>query len=312
MNFIGKTLRILSLTIAMAGSILTVVQIFLLLFDQQTICFNDGCEIVETLTTVSPVIFNLAGLAFFQAVFWVLYFAKIKESHWTTLGKAILLAGLGAEGVLVGYQHFVIDVFCSYCLIILGIVVALNLLQSLKHILYGIAIFLAIQIGFAGLQFSSPISEKGFMLDKGTITTMAGPDKDNQFYLFFASACPHCEDVIETLEEMPSCSISFNPIDLVKEINLPEEHTLLPYNSDVNRDFLASFNINAVPVLLQKSSDKYTVIRDKYEIISTIKENCYVEETGTSEMGTTEQGVDQFLPPPNSADENCVIDTDCE
>ena len=312
MNFIGKALRILSLTIAMAGSILTVVQIFLLLFGQQTICFNDGCEIVESLTTVSPVIFNLAGLAFFQAVFWVLYYAKTKESHWATLGKAILLAGLGVEGVLVGYQHFVIEVFCSYCLVILGIVIALNLLQSLKHILYGIAIFLAIQIGFAGLQFSSPVGEKRFMLDKGTITTMAGPDKDNQFYLFFSSTCTHCEEVIETLEEMPSCSISFNPVDLVTEINLPEEHTLQSYDSDVNRDFLAGFDINTVPVLLQKNSDKYTVIRDKYEIINTIKENCYVVETGTSEIGTTEQGIDQFLPPQNIADENCVIDTDCE
>lgn len=312
MNFIGKTLRILSLTIAMAASILTIVQIFLLLFDQQTICFNDGCEIVETLTTVSPIIFNLAGLVFFQAVFWVLYYAKTKDSRWAILGKALLLAGLGAEGVLVGFQHFVIEVFCSYCLVILAIVVALNLLQNLRHILYGIALFLAIQIAFAGLQFSSPASDKGFMLDKGTITTMAGPDKDNQFYLFFSSTCAHCEEVIETLEEMPSCSISFNPVDLVKEINLPEEHKLQPYDSEVNLDFLAGFDINAVPVLLQKSSDKFTVISDKYEIISTIKENCYVTEIGTSQMGTTGLGIEQIIPPQNSADENCIINTDCE
>ncbi len=135
-SFLKKTAWVFSLLIAASGALLTLAQIVLLLFNQDTICFNDGCKIVETLTTVSPVIFNLFGFFYFLTVFWTTYQIKTEKKIWPILTSALLLAALSAEGVLVGFQHFVIDVFCSYCLIILALVVALNLLQHYKHILY--------------------------------------------------------------------------------------------------------------------------------------------------------------------------------
>lgn len=313
MSLFKKTLRYTGMLGALAGSFFTLIQLFLLLFKQDTICFNDGCAIVETMTTFSPIIFNLAGFLFFQAIFWTLYYTKLKDSYWPILSQTLLLAGLAAEGVLVGYQNFVVQVFCSYCLVIFGVVVFLNLLQGMKHILFGISIFLAIQIGFASLQFNTP-NQEGFVLDKGVFTTMEAPDQDKQFYLFFSSTCEHCEEVIHSLEEFPRYPIHFNPVDTVTKMPIPGEFKLTEYDSKVNVSFLSTFGINEIPVLMVKDGDDFSVIRGKNQIIETIKTNCYPEEISLDSLEGTSPvdfSLEQLAPQEPAEEGKCIIGDDC-
>jgi len=312
MSFFQKSLRLTSLIGSGAGSILTLVQTILLLFHQETICFNDGCKIVETMTTVPPVIFNLAGLLFFQAIFWTFYYTKLKDSYWPVLSRALLFAGLGAEGVLFGYQYFVVEVFCSYCLVIFGIIVFLNVLQGMKQVFIGTAVFLAIQIGFASLDFHGSIPNEGFILDKGVFSTLSATKQEKHYYLFFSSTCPHCEEVIESLKASPEYPISFNPVDKVEKLNLPFEYPKSEYNSDVNVSFLGDFDIHQVPVLLVRDHDNFMVIRGKDQIIETIKTGCYPESnviTGSSSADFTLPAPGQSILPSN--DENCDIGVEC-
>lgn len=312
MSFFQKSLRLTSLIGSGAGSILTLVQLLLLLFHQDTICFNDGCKIVETMTTVSPVIFNFAGFIFFQAMFWTFYFTKLKDSYWPVLSRALLFSGLSAEGVLFGYQYFVAEVFCSYCLVIFGIIIFLNLLQGAKQIFIGAAVFIAIQIGFASLDFHGSIPEEGFILDKGTFSTLAAPQQEKHYYLFFSSTCPHCEEIIDTLNTSPKYPISFNPVDTVEQVNLAFDYDKNEYNSGINISFLGKFDIHQVPVLLVKDHDDFMLIRGKDQIINTIKTNCYPEPEAITGSSSTDFSLPQqnFLPLPTE-EENCDIGEEC-
>ncbi len=311
MTFFQKSLRITGLFVAGIGSIIALIQIILLLLQQDTICFNDGCAIVESFTKVSPVFFNLAGLVFFQVIFWTLYRTDFKSSFWSLFVKLLLLGGIAAEGVLVGYQNFVAHAFCSYCLIILSLIVVLNLLQGFKHILTAIAVFLAVQIGFASLQFTTPAGEQEFILNKGIMTTIDGENKDKKFYLFFSSTCPHCEEVIQSLKESPVHPVSFNPVDQVEKLNIPFGYQSTPYDYNINISFLANFGITEIPVLLVEDGDDFLLIRGKNQIINTIKENCYPAEATIEGSSPADFSLEQIIPTKPEDDEHCSINKDC-
>jgi hypothetical protein len=60
--------RTISVALALLGALGSAVQSAMLLARGEALCFNEGCRIVESLTRVSPLYINLAGLGFFLAV----------------------------------------------------------------------------------------------------------------------------------------------------------------------------------------------------------------------------------------------------
>ena len=104
---------------AWLSSSIVAVQIVLLVLGRDGICLSQGCQVVDELTRVPPLVFNLAGLFFFQAVAWGVFRTDTEKAIRWRIVQWLLLAGLAAEGVLVGFQLFVVGVFCTYCLIIL-------------------------------------------------------------------------------------------------------------------------------------------------------------------------------------------------
>ena len=58
--------------VSLLASIFTAIQVVLFFSEKKGICFNAGCEIVDSLTTVPPVYFNVAGFFFFQTLFLIL------------------------------------------------------------------------------------------------------------------------------------------------------------------------------------------------------------------------------------------------
>jgi hypothetical protein len=128
----------------------------------------------------------------------------------------LLLAALAAEFALVSFQYFIVETFCTYCLIILSLVVLLNVLNGLHHALTGAAIFVATLIAFSSLQFeaATDISAPNGInaLNKGAYAVLPGDKNKPKLSLFFSSTCPHCEKVIESLEQGATCEVNFNPV----------------------------------------------------------------------------------------------------
>lgn len=314
----------ISRIVALAGSILTLAQILFLASDQEGICLNDGCKVVDSLTTVPPIFFNIGGFVFFQAVFWGLWMAKKNENRLYYV-KMILLAGLAAEGVLVSFQQLIAQTFCSYCLIIFSLVLLLNILAGMRQLLTGAAVFFAVVVGFMSLQFAGANSSPLEKIDSGTFAQLPGTEEERR-YLFFSSTCKYCEKIIESMDGNSSCGIRFNPLDEITDFALEEAERREVYQPTANRKILQSMGVDQVPVLLVVSPGSLQMLTGSTTIQQYLDKNCFDQKNSTPEKNTqsaatsgfSSDGVSgggsgisgfDFLPPQDDA---CSVSVDCE
>ncbi|MGL1932099.1 MAG: hypothetical protein OCC45_10100 [Desulfotalea sp.] len=321
-------MKMLNIIIVVIAAIVTGTQTILLLLQQEAICFNSGCEIVESLTKVPPEIFNIAGFLYFVGLAYLLIKVRINKTYstfWEKLTSLALLGGVAAEGVLFSFQHFVIDTYCSYCLIILCFVVVANLLFSWQQFMRAVSVFVAVIIAFSVLSFAVPNSGQ-YTLKTGSYGFKPGVNIDEERFFFFSKTCPHCEEVIAGIDEKNNCNINFNP---VSELDGPplEKMTLMEkYDSSGNISFLGGLGILEVPVLVVTNSSGGKILKGKKAINNYFNENCYpgksdtdsytevLPETGTGESSvmTNKDGFDFLVP---EDDGNCTIEStepDCE
>lgn len=306
----------LSRIVAMLGSIITLVQITLLATEKNGICLNSGCQVVESLTTVPPIFFSIAGFFFFQTIFWGIWFAAKDEKRLQYV-NILLLAGLAAEGVLVSFQHFVAQTFCTYCLIIFSLVVLLNALTGLRHFVGGIVIFASVLIGFASLQFTGVGIAPFENLDSGTFAILDGREKEKK-YLFFSSTCKYCEEIIASLSSDGECTIRFNPIDQINEFALEAAVRQENYKTTVNSKLMQSLGLNQVPVLLTVTPAGFQVIKGSRSIQQYFAVNCSKKGdlSPAREQMLLDDGLGMQDLPENSSqnltDGSCTVNTDCE
>jgi uncharacterized membrane protein len=264
-----------SVVVALGGALGAATQAALQLTRGQALCFNEGCRVVEGLTRVPPVAINLAGLGFFLAAAALALRAGGSKAPRRLLAL-LLCAAIGAEGVLVGYQQFVAKAFCSWCLVVFTLVVALNLLAGVRQALRVAAVFAATLAAFAALRFGVVQPAPGARaLDGGTwgVHRCAAPAK--QVYLVFSSTCPHCAEVLKALESCDSCNFHFNPIDKITGLDLPGVQRLASYDPGVNRGLLALLGIEEVPVLLVPGPEGVSVIRGESRILAFVRAECF-------------------------------------
>jgi len=267
----------LTLLVALGGSLLTLIQIILLESGLDGICFSGGCAIVDSQTTVPPLFFNAFGLAFFLAVFWGVWIGQRSEKLQFYV-RILLLAGLAAEGVLVSFQYFVVENFCTYCLIIFSLVALLNLMGGLRQSVTCAAIFAAVVIAFSTLQFTATTPESSATgikdLEKGAYAVLMGEEKKPKLVLFFSSTCPHCEKVIKSLQQGSTCTVSFNPMSKVTKFPLtgvmPNEH----YDIGINRAFMTSLDRAYVPILLVDEQLRLEIIGGGNAIMDYLDKSC--------------------------------------
>ncbi len=311
MQIMTKVMKI-SRLVALAGSVLTLTQIFLLAGESDGICFNDGCKIVDSLTAVPPIFFNIGGFLFFQIVFWGIWLAKERQERMLYV-NVILLAGLAAEGVLVSFQHFVAQVFCSYCLIVLAFVVLLNVLAGVRQTLTGATIFIAIVTGFFSLQFSPTKADIVKDLDLGSFAVLSGQRSEQKSYLFFSSNCQYCEKVIDSLKEENSCTMRFNPIDQITDFSLDKAEKAESYSVDINRRFLKSMGIEQIPVLLSVNPAGLQVVKGEGPIKKFLQKSCVaskISPANEKSIGFSSSTNLDFVPP--GFDDSCSVNTDCD
>ena len=264
--------------IALAASAVTALQALLILMGRSTVCLSEGCHIVEKLTVVSPLYLNLAGLVYFQAVYWTLRASRRKPAMGFNWPALLLLAGMAADSVLLSYQVFVARTGCIYCLLIFFIVLTLNLLHGLRQTAGAVTVASAVVAAFFVLSFlPSGITPKNFAIDLGVYAVRTCSQPTKQVYLVFSNDCIHCQNVLKALENCSSCDLFLNPIDRIDSPPMEGIELRSAYRPEVNRILLAQFGIEQVPVLMAKSGDGYDFVRGEKQIVEYVQQACFTQ-----------------------------------
>jgi uncharacterized membrane protein len=266
--------------IALLGCGFIATQIATILFKGEAFCLNQGCKIIEDLTTIPPIYFNLAGFLFFLAVFAASRCTKNRPTQNIDWLRLLLLTGLVIEGVLISYQLFVAQTLCSYCLIIFSLIILLNISYGRQQLLLGVPILLAVLIAFSSLNFgSAQILLQAQNLESGTFA-IKGQEApaSQQLYLFFSSDCSHCRNVLAAIEGDNNCELNFNPIDRIESLDVAGLEYFPDYNPSLNRLLLSLLEIKTIPVLLAKNPEGLTLIKGEGAIVDFINATCFDKE----------------------------------
>lgn len=301
------------LLIALFGSLLTAVQAGLILITGDAACIGDGCRIVEGLTTVPPIVFNLAGLVFFQAIFWGMLFEKKNPGTVMKAVKVILLAGMACEGVLVSFQFYISEAFCLYCVVILALILSLNLAVGTRQIGTGLLIFASVFVVFSGLQFKAAAAGQveEAPLTAGTYGLRPGTGPGPKISLFFSSSCLYCEKIIETLKERGGCTVRFQPVDHIQGLDFPGLQPAPSYSPEVNKNFLRTLDIAEVPVLLAQDANGILILKGEGPIRGYLERNCPDDQPADHPAGSSPGTTGgKFIPQPT--DDSCTAFEGCE
>lgn len=298
--------------ISFLAALLTAVQVYLLSRGEQAICLNDGCAVVDSLTKVSPLWFNLAGFCFFLTLFWLFLQGRRRREHLLKIARLLLLAALAAEAVLVFFQYAVAKVFCSYCLIIFAVVVLLNLCCGLRQILRSVVIFSAVLITCLSLQFTAPSSGKPYDLHAGSMAMLHKASGAETLYLFFSSSCPHCENVIKSLEDGYVCNLRFNPLEPIDNFTVKNAERLKTYDPNINRAFLKGVSVQEVPLLLIDGGEEMRLLKGEKRIVEYLRNTCAPPSGGISGISQDPTLVKPFIPGlGGSSQDGCSVVSDC-
>jgi thiol-disulfide isomerase/thioredoxin len=296
--------------ISLLACLFVAVQIVLVYFQGDGICLNEGCKVVDSLTTVPPFYFNLAGLVFFLTLLFGFLKGLRDSEFWQKFTGLLLLAGIAAEGVLVYFQHSIVTVYCSYCLIIFSLIVVLNVLSGLRQCLYAGVIFTAVIVASVCLQFNVAGSVQS--LDVGSVARISGAEKVDELYLFFSSSCPHCEEILAEMKENNRCSVRFNPVEKMDSFDFLGAEQFDSYDPEVNRNFLKNLSLDEIPVLVAKNSENIQIYVGERQIEKYLAENCHAPVGETLELSTgSSDGYDFLHPLGGQGDDKCSVNEDC-
>ena len=265
--------------IALIASIGVAVQTLITLFSGSGYCPSQGCKVVESLTLIPPLWMNIMGLIFFQAVFWSLKLLKGKTFFKIDPTGLLLLGGLVFDASLLAYQVFVVQTFCAYCLAIFACVLALNILYGVRQTIWGLTALSVILFSFSILSFAPGTDQTDrFSLKTAAwgVRSCSAPTKE--VYLIFSSTCPHCHNVIQSLNQCNSCDLYLNPIDPIDTLNLDGIERVDTFAPQINRHMLELLEIDTIPVLVSKSPDSYDIIRGEGNILNYLRKACFTDE----------------------------------
>ena len=301
---------LLSHILSLIGCALTGLQTFLILYRGNGLCFNEGCEIVDSLSLLPPLYFNVVGFLFFLFISFGISQARKGSELWQRFTSLLLLAAIAAEAVLICFQFFITEVFCSYCLIIFSLVVLANVFMGLRQIFRSIVIFSAVCMAFASLNFSSG-QQADFSLDEGIFATYSAENSDRELYLFFSSSCPHCEDVIEVMKEGITCGVKFNPVDRIESLTFPNITIADSFQPQANVQYLKNLGITEVPAMASIEDSSITVLKGAKAIVSYLEQSCVVTATEVTTGDDFQQETDRFSFPVSEPD-GCSVEENCE
>jgi hypothetical protein len=299
----------MSFFLALIGCLVTGIQSILIYLQGAGVCFNNGCEIVDTLTLIDPLYFNLAGFALFLVAAIGLASARKGSELWQRFISLLLLAALAAEGVLFSFQVIISEAFCSYCLIVLSLIALMNLFMGLKQFFKGAVIFSVVLLASFVLDYHGG-SLKPQNLENGTYGRLISEQDDKELFLFVSSTCEHCKKVIASLGEDRTCTVNFNPIDPIDSLPLEDVEQTASYDPGINLAFLKRLDIKEIPVLLSRTDSSMMLIKGEQAILTYIDERCR-PAAAPAISGTTLNMTSSYQPPLPAEDDGCTIEDDC-
>lgn len=313
------------LLLGLLATITILAQIFTILTTGKSFCPSDGCEVVHDLTRVSQIYINLAGIIYFQLLFWLTVGSRQGHTHRhylfdpynrpktasCSLLQFLLLMGMVAEGILVGFQLFVVKTTCLYCFIIFGFILLMNAALGARQLIKA-CILLGVQLAvFASLNFNtSTLNLDELSLDKGTYAVKNCEKPKHRMYLVFSENCPHCQAVLKELSNCSLCEFHFNPVTrLTNAQEMFKDLTAIPdYNPDVNKAMLKMLGIYTIPILISETSSGLELIRGQENIVNYVRDHCILPETP--------KGLDSLLSnpllPPEGQEGACQVEKECK
>ena len=265
--------------ISLITSLVIGIQMIMITYRGNAICLDEGCKIVERLTTISPLYFNMMGLFYFLLLLFLLHRSGSYHTEGLNWTELVLLSGMAVEGVLLSYQMMVAQVLCIYCLFIFMVVLLLNVLAGKTQSVKAISIFIAVNLISLTLSFGpSVVLSQGQSLSAGTYATSRCSNPSKELFLIFSEDCPHCQKVIEALESCNSCDFHFNPVGKINHLDLEGFKKSERFSPEINRVILSLLGIETVPVLLVKNPDGYSFIHGENQIIRYIEKACFRPE----------------------------------
>ncbi len=296
-------------SVALLASLLITAQIGFTLYQGNPFCLNEGCKVVEELTRVSPLVFNLVGFFFFQTVYWGLRSSRYELRQVPQFIKTLLFAGLAVEGVLLSFQYMVAHAFCAYCLGIFACIVLLNLLLGFKQATTGLFLLAVVVLAFASLELS-PSQKGASAFTAGTFASRPGSTKGAESFLFYASTCAHCEKVIASLQKNNWATVHFNPIDQVTSLELPGSRRTSTYSPATNRALLASLGIDEIPVLMTRTAEGITIRRGEAALLAYFGKASFAEAAGQSRAAAA-SATQSLIPGLEASKDGCSVAADC-
>ena len=298
--------------VAFGASLLTAVQAVSSLITGSSICLNAGCKFVESLTAIPPVYLNILGLIYFQTVFWLLFRLKSGPDFRKHIIGPLLLSGLAFDTALLGYQLFVVQSLCSYCLLVLLLVILLNILYGARQTVAGLAILSAVAISFSVMVlFPASADSNRYSLKQASFGLKSCASPTKEIYLFFSSDCPHCQKVVEVLNNCNSCDLYLNPIDRIHAASLEGLKLNNGFSPEINRHILTVLGIDSVPVLVVKDDESYRFIRGENRILDFIRRACFTHDEilyFDQSPDAADKGITVLTP----QDEECSVDIECQ
>ncbi len=291
--------------VAVAAAVLTGGQAAYVAATGAELCVGQGCALVGRLTRLPPALFNLLGCAMFAAVAALAWRAGRPGGEGASWPLRVLLAGAwAAEGVLFAYQWHVAGAWCTYCLVVLAAVAALNVLCSGRDSVYGAAGFVAVATIFSLLSFV-PFNRT---IADGVVAVRPGQG-GAAVYLIFSQDCPHCREVERALEHLPRCTVRYNPVARVSDGVLPGLARRPGYDPRVNLAVASLLGFKTVPILLAEEYGGFRVINGTEAILDYLSGVCG-DEPGTADplLGApATPGASLF-----GTDDGCGLQVDCD
>lgn len=289
---------------ALLASLLVLAQMIYTILHKEAFCLDEGCKVVESLSKVSPMVFNLTGFFFFLLIFWGLGRVRRRPYRVPPLISVLLLAALASEAVLVAFQLQIVQTLCLYCLCVFACVVVLNLLLGIRQTMQGLVLFLAVFLSFSSLNYSTAASSNPKLnFTDGSFAVRMGSNQEEEHYLFLSSTCTHCKEVSDHLEIMLTPTVFFNPIDEMKALNLAGVEQRANWSPGVNQEVLRVLGIDTVPVLISmsKKGQEMTISRGGKAILSRLGQQSVTAAPENSGQSDQNQNTD-----------SCSVGSDCD
>lgn len=249
--------KLLFFLLSIAGLILIALEIYLN-SQQKTLCQNEGCFLVHIFDTYN--LLNYIGflLFFYLTIVSFLDLLEVKFIWLLNLRTYILALAIIVEGYFIGFQKWILNEYCSYCLIIAGLIFLCFLLDyklplkektlfSLSESSKNTSIYKIAFLGCLSLFFATFLVKIPFK-----------PLEISSPVLIYKKNCPHCEEVKKFAK---AHNIFLKLYDVNEAISLIK---LLKYNN--------------IPILIYKENNKTLVIEGESSIKNWLKEKYGIEE----------------------------------